>query len=260
LDSKTPLPVTPVPNREVLMPSVAQREDAAIESSRSEERRSSEPVEEQSLPTTEPSWPATVVAQDRQSVDPEQVFLHRLRQRHGNAVPAPAHVQCIAGELKSWKDWDEFLLFDERQTTAPELLKNPPGYYRQLVHKFYAARTQKRDGQLRQQPLALELQIETQAQTKQPRPVCPLSQCNGFGEWWNEQGRVVACSCEHGQKLSAKVLEAFEQLNAKLQAEASPPVDKRPPGSERMNLSLQDLARSKTMPLGLSGTQEAACG
>jgi hypothetical protein len=139
-------------------------------------------------------------------------------------------------------------------------LKNPPGHYRQLVRKFYQARAQKRDWQRQQQQLALELQLEAQAQAQQPKPVCPLSQCNGLGEWWNK-GRVVACSCEHGQKLSAKMLEAFEQFNAKLQAEASPPVmEKRPPGSERMNLSLQDLVRSKTMPWGLSGPQEAACG
>jgi len=129
-----------------------------------------------------------------------------------------------------------------------------------LVRKFYAARTQKRDGQFRQQQLALELELETQAQAKQPRPVCPLSQCNGWGEWWNEQGRVVACSCEHGQKLSAKVLEAFEQLNARLQAEAPPLAEKRPPGWERMNWSLPDLARSQTMPWGLSGPPEAAGG
>lgn len=72
---------------------------------------------------------------------------------------------------------------------------------------------------------------------------------------------MAACSCEHGQKLSAKVLEAFEQLNAKLQAEASPPiVERRPPGSERMHLSLQDLAKNKTMSQGFSGSQEPVCG
>lgn len=257
-DSKASAPVLPGQNREALMPS-APVENAAVESSHPKERRSSEQSKGTPVQTSAP--PSTPVGdQNRSPVDPEQVFLYRLRQRHGTAVPASVIVQCIAGELKSWRDWEEFLVFDERQTTAPELLKNPPGYYRQLVPKFYAACTQKRDGQLRQQQLDLERQLEAQAQAKQAKPVCPLSQCNGSGKWWNEQGRVVACACEHGQKLSAKVLEAFEQLNAKLQTEAFSPLAKRPPGSELLSLSIQDIARSKTVPLGLAGAQEAACG
>lgn len=91
------------------------------------------------------SIPVHAAMQGNKPIDPEQVFLHRLRQRHGNTVHASALVQCIAGELKSWRDWADFLVFDERQTTAPELLKNPPGHYRQPVRKFYAARAQKRD-------------------------------------------------------------------------------------------------------------------
>jgi hypothetical protein len=145
--------------------------------------------------------------------DPEAELLLRLRERHGTSVNAEAILQCVLEDL-GWntRTLKTFLDFDEKQTTAPDKLKNPPGHYRRAVQKFHQASAKRREHELRQQQLALEAKLSEQAQAE--KSVCSLSICSGNGERWNEQGVVSACECEQGKRLSAKVLEAFEQLNA----------------------------------------------
>jgi hypothetical protein len=146
--------------------------------------------------------------------NPEAEFLLRLRERHGDSVNAEAILQCVQGELARFADLKAFLDFDEKQTTAPEMLKNPPGHYRRAVQKFYQARSKRREHEIKQQQFALEAKLDEQRRTK-PKPVCSLSRCDGTGEHWNAQGLVEACGCEAGQQLSPRVLELFEQLNSR---------------------------------------------
>jgi hypothetical protein len=61
--------------------------------------------------------------------DPEQEFLLRLQERHGESVDRHAILHCLLGDLKSYSDLKPFLDFEEKQTTAPEKLKNPAGHY-----------------------------------------------------------------------------------------------------------------------------------
>jgi len=148
----------------------------------------------------------------REQEDPEQEFLLRLKERHAGLVDAPAILQCVLGDLKSHSDLKPFLDFEEKQTTAPEKLKNPPGHYRRVVTKFYEFRSKRRDGEVREQMRALEIKLAGAA-NREKKPICSLGQCVGTGECWSEQGRVSACECEIGRGLPAKVLTAFEQMN-----------------------------------------------
>ena len=77
--------------------------------------------------------------------DPEQEFLLRLHERHGESVNRHAILQCAMGDLKSHSDLKPFLDFEQKQTTAPHKLKNPAGHYRRVVSKFYEARIKRRD-------------------------------------------------------------------------------------------------------------------
>lgn len=143
-------------------------------------------------------------AQQKLPDEPEAEFLLRLRKRHGFETDAEAILHCVLDQL----NWDiaalaAFLDFYEKQTTAPEKLKNPPGHYRRLVNKFQNAASKRRDHERKKQQLALEANLQRQAVAKQtPEPVCPLSLCNGAGERWNEQGFVEPCSCIAGQHQS----------------------------------------------------------
>jgi hypothetical protein len=145
--------------------------------------------------------------------DPEQEFLLRLEERHRDSIDRHAILQCVTGDLKSYADLKPFLDFERKQTTAPHKLKNPAGHYRRTVSKFYEARAKKRDWDIREQMRALEAKISgADAEAKQAR-VCSLGRCHGTGECWDEAGLVAPCACEIGQKLPAKVLAAFEQMN-----------------------------------------------
>jgi hypothetical protein len=147
--------------------------------------------------------------------DPEQEFLLRLQERHGDSVDPHAIVQCVLGDLKSFSDLNQFLAFEQKQTTAPERLKNPAGHYRSTVQKFYQTRAKKRDWDTRQQLRALEAMIGSAPSSKSTeRTACTLSKCAGTGECWDEAGFVSACGCQLGQQLSPKVFAAFEELNS----------------------------------------------
>jgi hypothetical protein len=148
--------------------------------------------------------------------DPEAEFRQRLKDRHGDLVDAAVIAHCVLRELRwDFKQLASFLDFDAKQTTAPQQLKNPPGHYRRVVQQFQQATASKRDYISKQKQLALEAQLmEQHARAPEPRPTCPLSRCNGTGEYWNDLGFVEACPCEQGQKLSPNVLEAFGQMNA----------------------------------------------
>ena len=146
--------------------------------------------------------------------DPEQEFLLRLQERHGESVDRHAILHCVLGDLKSYSDLKPFLDFEEKQTTAPEKLKNPAGHYRRTVGKFYEARAKRRDWDIRSQMRALEKKIAQSAGPPPASKVCSLARCNGTGECWDEAGSVSPCSCEIGQSLPPKVLAAFEQMNA----------------------------------------------
>ncbi|HEY7212550.1 MAG TPA: hypothetical protein VH477_19895, partial [Bryobacteraceae bacterium] len=140
----------------------------------------------------------------------------RTRSIDGHAI-----LQCVLGDLKSYSDLTAFLDFEAKQTTAPEKLKNPPGHYRRVVAKFYELRSKRREWGIREQMRALEAKIAGSAERQRKR-TCSLGRCDGNGELWTEDGRVSACACEIGRALPAKVLAAFEEMNAATQV----PVDK----------------------------------
>ncbi len=146
--------------------------------------------------------------------DPEQEFLLRLQERHGESVDRHAILQCITGDLKSYSDLNAFLDFEQKQTTAPEKLKNPAGHYRRAVGKFYECRAKRRDWDIRSQMRALEAKTGSSAGAPKQSKTCSLGRCYGTGECWDEAGFVSACACEVGQALPPKVLTAFEQMNA----------------------------------------------
>ncbi len=149
----------------------------------------------------------------RELDDPEQEFLLRLQERHGESVDRHAILQCITGDLKSYSDLKAFLDFEQKQTTAPHKLKNPAGHYRCTVGKFYEARAKRRDWDIRSQMKALEAKISGSTALKDSL-TCSLGRCNGTGECWDDGGLVTPFTCEIGQKLPSKVLAAFEQMNA----------------------------------------------
>jgi hypothetical protein len=95
--------------------------------------------------------------------EPEQEFLLRLHERHGESVDRHAILHCVLGDLKSYSDLKPFLDFEQKQTTAPEKLKNPAGHYRRTVGKFYEARAKRRDWDIRSQMRALEKKVERSA-------------------------------------------------------------------------------------------------
>ena len=148
--------------------------------------------------------------------DLEAEFRNRLKVRHGDLVDAAAVAHCVLQELR----WDftqlkSFLDFEAKQTIDPQRLRNPPGHYRRVAQQFQQAAAGRHAYSSKQKQLMLEAQLREQhSRAAEPKPTCPLSHCNGTGEYWNEFGFVEACPCERGQKLSPKVLEAFEQLNA----------------------------------------------
>ena len=149
--------------------------------------------------------------------DPEQEFLLRLQERHSDSVDRHAILQCVTGDLKSFSDIKPFLDFEQKQTTAPDKLKNPAGHYRRTVAKFYEARAKRRDWDIRQQMRALEARLGCSAKRPEESRSCSLGRCNGTGECWAESGLVSPCDCLIGQALSPKVLAAFEQMNASQQ-------------------------------------------
>ncbi len=148
-------------------------------------------------------------------IDPEAEFRNRLRSRHGDLVDAAAIAQCVLQELRwDFKQLDSFLEFEAKQTTDPHRLRNPPGHYRRVAQQFQQAAASRREYSSRQKQLLLEAQLREQHErAAERRSTCPLSRCNGNGEYWTEQGFVEACQCEAGQKLSPRVLEAFAELN-----------------------------------------------
>lgn len=149
----------------------------------------------------------------RELDDPEEEFLLRLQERHGDTVDRHAILHCVAGDLKSYSDLKPFLEFEQKQTTAPEKLKNPAGHYRRAVSKFYENRAKRRDWDIRSQMRVLEAKIgQSKDPAKEPR-TCELSVCDGTGEYWDNSGFVSACKCEIGRDLSPKVLVAFEEMN-----------------------------------------------
>jgi hypothetical protein len=148
--------------------------------------------------------------------NPEEEFLQRLRERHGNSVNPEGILQFVLEGL-NWQitGLKAFLDFDERQTTAPEKLTNPPGHYRRAVEKFRLAQAKRREIDLRERQRALEKSLHDRRAENQPlKPTCSLSRCDGNGEFWDETGLVSACQCEAGGKLLPAVLDLFEKLNA----------------------------------------------
>ena len=109
---------------------IARRE--SIESSSSEEIQ----VEENQISSAQkPTISRKLIDDDfahrREELDdPEQEFLLRLQERHGESVDRQAILHCVLGDLKSYSDLKAFLEFEQKQTTAPEKLKNPAGHYR----------------------------------------------------------------------------------------------------------------------------------
>jgi len=148
--------------------------------------------------------------------DLEAEFRNRLKARHGELVDAAAIAHCVLQELRwDFTQLESFLDFEAKQTTDPQRLRNPPGHYRRVAQQFQQAAASRREHISRQRQLMLEEQLrDRHSQATEPTPICPLSRCNGAGEYWNELGFVQACQCVQGQKLSPKVLEAFGQLNA----------------------------------------------
>ena len=153
--------------------------------------------------------------------DPEQEFLLRLEERHGNAVDRHAILQCATGDLKSYSDLEPFLKFDKKQTTAPSKLRNPAGHYRRAVQKFYEVHAKKHDWDMHEQMRALEARIGLVGRVAE-RPTCSLSRCNGTGEVYDSAGLVSACDCPTGQKLAPEVLALFETVNAHARAVQRP--------------------------------------
>ncbi len=91
-------------------------------------------------------------------------------------------------------DLKQFLDFDARQTTAPEKLTNPAGHYRRVAAKFRLARAKRRETELKERQRDLENSLQARlAQEQPPKPKCPLSRCDGNGEFWDESGLVSAC-------------------------------------------------------------------
>jgi hypothetical protein len=158
--------------------------------------------------------------------DPEQEFLLRLKERHGDSVDRHAILQCVTGDLKSFSDLKAFLDFENKQTTAPGKLRNPAGHYRRAVQKFYEVRAKRRDWDMREQMRALEAKIGL-AREVPARPACSLSRCNGTGEVYDSGGLVSACECPLGQQLSPKVLALFEQVNARCKPQSGSPQENR---------------------------------
>ena len=147
--------------------------------------------------------------------DPEQEFLLRLNERHGDAVDRHAILQCVTNDLKSFSDLVLFLEFERKQTTAPEKLRNPVGHYRKTVQMFYESRAKRRDWDLRSQMRAIEARIGLTADRVPKKPLtCSLLRCSGTGECWDEAGVVSACECDLGRALAPKVLAAFDEINA----------------------------------------------
>lgn len=145
--------------------------------------------------------------------DPEEEFLLRLQERHGESVDRHAILHCVVGDLKSYSDLKPFLQFEQKQTTAPEKLKNPAGHYRRAVGKFYESRAKRRDWDIRSQMRVLEATIGQAKDPANEPKTCALSLCNGTGERWDDSGFVSACKCQIGQDLPPKVLVAFEEMN-----------------------------------------------
>lgn len=144
--------------------------------------------------------------------DPEQEFLLRLQERHGDSVDRHAILQCVAGDLKSFSDWKPFLEFEKKQTTAPNKLRNPAGHCRRALQKFYETRAKRREWEINEQMRAIEAKVSLAASRR--RPTCTLSRCNGTGEVYDSAGLVSACECPLGQKLTPDVLALFREVNA----------------------------------------------
>jgi hypothetical protein len=128
---------------------IARRE--SIESSSSEEIQFEEDQSPSNLkPTISRKLIDDDLAHRREELeDPEQEFLLRMQERHGESVDRQAILQCVLGDLKSYSDLTPFLEFEQKQTTAPEKLKNPAGHYRRTVVKFYECRAKRRDWDIR---------------------------------------------------------------------------------------------------------------
>jgi hypothetical protein len=69
------------------------------------------------------------------SLSPEQEFRDRLKERHGTLCDADGCVQAVQRQLEKCfgLSMTEFLAFDAQHTTAPDVIRNPNGYYTQLA-------------------------------------------------------------------------------------------------------------------------------
>jgi hypothetical protein len=132
----------------------------------------------------------------------------RLNERH-YGIDAAAILESVLTQLPAGIDaFKAFLDFDAKTTTKPAAIKNPGGYYRDLVPKF-------RERNLTASQIDYRnFQRELEAKEPEPAPSCPLGLCSGNGERFSESGSISACECEAGRRKTPKELKFFEDFNA----------------------------------------------
>ncbi|MCC6586239.1 MAG: hypothetical protein IT168_05925 [Bryobacterales bacterium] len=121
---------------------------------------------------------------------PKEEFLLRLRERHG-ARPNPTDVlEVVIGELeKGAIDFEEFLDWDDRHTTAPSRLDNPTGHYRKLAEKI--VRQKSKEAKQRMVEMGVSIYRSVDAAMVAPIERCAI--CKGLGRLGSEY-----CECPMG--------------------------------------------------------------
>jgi hypothetical protein len=140
--------------------------------------------------------------------EPQDELRLRFQERFGDV--SGAILQTIVDELNDRQALKEFIAFDDAHTGSPGSIRNPGGYYRDLVKRFRAARSARIESEQRERYRAVERSLSPAA--PEERPMCELGLCNGGGEL-RENGKYRPCDCVAGQALLPKVREMMEILN-----------------------------------------------
>lgn len=150
--------------------------------------------------------------------NPIDEFRARMDERHGGTVDAVAILESIMQQLPNADAFKAFLQFEEKMTTKPNALRNPAGYYRDLVPKFIARNTTASQIEYRDYRRSLDAEA---AKPEEPAPLCTLGLCSGNGERHDPKGLIYACECEAGQRKSPRELKCFEEFNAALERQGA---------------------------------------
>jgi hypothetical protein len=129
--------------------------------------------------------------------DPRQEFLARIAERHAQ-VDAKYVLDAVSIELSERNlSLKEFLDFDARCTTKPQVIANPAGYYRDLVRRLNAQMEESAFEHRRKLNEEVNAFLAERQQEKSNEPRCPIChEVKGRGMVFSaDRKSIEPCDC-----------------------------------------------------------------